>query len=398
MLDIPKNFQFAGVSCGIKASGNNDVSLFVTHSEATVAGVFTQNRFCAAPVTLCKERLSQGLANAVVVNSGNANACTGDEGLANANAMVNQVAGLLHVDASRVYVMSTGIIGQQLPMEKVATGIGAAYLQLDDGHDAFSDSVEGIMTTDKFPKCTSQNLVFVKHEGEARLIAMAKGAGMIAPNMATMLGLFLTDVAIAADHLQQLLSEVCKESFNKISVDGHTSTNDTVLMLANGASGITLTPGTEEWTMFRNSLCESAISLAKSICRDGEGATHVLDIHASGLVSESDADKIVHAVAESPLVKTAITGNDPNWGRIVSAAGYAGVNFDAAKVSLAILGTTIFQDGAPIPFDAAALSGRMQDNEEVLIELTFGEGESASNCWASDLTTEYVEFNSEYTT
>ncbi|WP_149499248.1 bifunctional glutamate N-acetyltransferase/amino-acid acetyltransferase ArgJ [Roseiconus lacunae] len=393
-FELPLGFRFGGVACGIKASGRPDVSLIACDQAVSAAGVYTQNQIVAAPVVLSRSRTPSASIRAVVTNSGNANACTGGQGDQDAAEMCRLVAAQVGCSEEEVLVMSTGIIGRHLPMERVEAGIASAAEKLGDSVDHFSAAAAAILTTDKSPKTAHRT---VELDGQqVRISAMAKGAGMIAPNMATMLGVVMTDAAIAPQQLQALLSSAADVSFNRVSVDGHTSTNDTVLALASGKSGIEITP--ERAEVFRETLTEVCVELARELVADGEGAQHVMKIHVGGAGSDHDADGIARAIGESPLVKTAITGGDPNWGRIVSAAGYAGFQITPAQTTLRICGTKIFENGTPIAYDAASLSQTMKATPEIDIELIVGSGSGEATRWASDLTCEYVRFNSEYTT
>lgn len=390
---LPAGFRYAGVSCGIKASGNLDLSLIVCDRQAVGAGVYTQNQIVAAPVVLSKSRTPSSSIRAVVTNSGNANACTGEQGMRDARQMCDQVAGKIGCDPDAVLVMSTGVIGQPMPMDCVRRGIGDAAANLSADIDAFLRSVDGIRTTDKDRKIAYRTMSC--HGQEISIAAMAKGAGMIAPNMATMLAVILTDAPLATDDAQDILGQATEKSFNQVSVDGHTSTNDTLLLLSSG-EGPALADS--ERAAFQEHVNEISIELAKMMVADGEGASHVMAIRVHGATDDQAARTIAQTVAASPLVKTAITGGDPNWGRIVSAAGYANAKIEPELVSLKICGQIIYERGTPLPIDAAALSAKMKRSPEVSIELGVGDGKGQTEYWASDLTTEYVKFNSLYTT
>lgn len=393
-IHLPLGFRFSGVVSGIKASGNRDVSLVVGDGRLVAAGVYTQNQIVAAPVVWCRQRTPGETIRAVVTNSGNANACTGPQGDQDTADMCNRVAQHLGCPADDVLVMSTGVIGQNLPMDNVNAGIDDAYRQLGSDEQSFLDSSDGILTTDKSRKIATRKISI---GGESVTVAaMAKGAGMIAPNMATMLAVVTTDAKLSTDQAQRMITDATRVSFNSVSVDGHTSTSDTLLLLASGKSGPPIDGEYEE--LLAATITEICIELAKMLIADGEGASHWMAIEVRGAESDEDANLIARTVGASQLVKTAITGGDPNWGRIISAAGYAGPKIDPSNTSLAICDTAIYQSGAPVPFDAAKLSEKMKSADEVLIELTVGKGEGAANFWASDLTTEYVRFNSEYTT
>ena len=392
-VSIPAGFRFSGVACGIKASGKPDLSLIVTDRPVRAAGVYTTNQIVAAPVVLCKTRTPSASIRAVVTNSGNANACTGQPGMQDAVAMTTEVARHVGCDPEDVLVMSTGVIGHALPMQNVVVGIATASTSLKSDADAFLASADAILTTDVGRKVVSTTVTI--DDQTYCIAAMAKGAGMIAPNMATMLGVVLTDAPIAADAAQRVLSTAAKISFNRVSVDGHTSTNDTLLLLSSGEGTPLQGTSLEQFQLATNQAC---IELAKKLVADGEGATHVMAICVTGAASESDAELIAKTVAASPLVKTAITGGDPNWGRIVSAAGYAGPKIEPEKTSLKIGQTTIYEMGCPQPFDAKQLSESMKESDEVEIQLQVGSGPGTAKYWASDLTCDYVRFNSEYTT
>ncbi|MDA1048983.1 MAG: bifunctional glutamate N-acetyltransferase/amino-acid acetyltransferase ArgJ [Planctomycetota bacterium] len=393
---VPKGFRLAGVYCGIKSNAaKEDLTLIATDSDAVAAGVYTQNLVVAASVTQNRAKTPCENFRVVVVNSGNANACTGERGERDSREMARLAAAAVGGSEPQALVMSTGIIGHFLPMEKVTSGIAAAAAKLGRDNAAFDSAVRGIMTTDKFQKTASRS---VEIGGKpVQITAIAKGAGMIGPNMATMLCVVMTDAALSATVAQELLTHAAERSFNCISVEGHTSTSDTALLLASGASGVAPTSAADR-AVLQQTLDEVCIELAKLIPSDGEGATHLITLDVTGCASRADAHHIAKTVANSPLVKTAFTGNDPNWGRIVSAAGYAGVPFDPAKVTLTINGMLIYEAGMPAAYDAKLVSESMRDNREVHVVLAFSEGDASVRFWTSDLTVEYVNFNSDYST
>lgn len=399
-LYLPRGFRYSGVAAGIKKSGKPDVALVVMDEDAVVAGVYTTNQVVAAPVLVCRGRTPQAGGRAIVVNSGNANACTGDVGLQDAHDMARQVASRFECDEAQVLVMSTGVIGHPLPMDRVTTGIDAAFGQLGEDAESFLAAADAICTTDQFRKVASRTVNIGGRD--IRIAAMAKGAGMIAPNMATLLGMILTDAPIEADAAQRCLGQIVQKSFNCVSVDGHTSTNDTLLLAATGKADATSASQSpldaEQLEVFCDAATEVALELAKLLVADGEGAARFFEIRVSGAASESDARTIAKTVGDSPLVKTAVAGADPNWGRIVSAAGYAGPAIDASKTSLRIQGETVFEAGQPTRYDAATLSELMKKSPEVILELNVGNGRGTASRWASDLTEAYVRFNSLYTT
>ncbi|QDT39576.1 bifunctional glutamate N-acetyltransferase/amino-acid acetyltransferase ArgJ [Stratiformator vulcanicus] len=397
-LHLPLGFQYAGVHCGVKSDAKKpDLSLFVSDRPCAAVGVYTQNRVVGAPVIVDRARTPSDSVRAVVINSGNANACTGERGVEDAQRMTALVA--IAVDAARedVLVCSTGIIGHHLPMEQIENGIGLAKGVLSGSAESLELAARGMMTTDTFPKIASRS-----EDWDGTIVTVTgacKGAAMIAPNMATMLAVVMTDVAIDATQASMILKEAVDESFNSISVDGHTSTSDTVLLLANGASGRPAeTP--EEIESVRSMVTLVCQNLAEMIIRDAEGAEHFVRIEIAGLPDRNDARKIAKTIAEGALCKTAITGNDPNWGRFVSAAGYSEVEFDLNQLSLDINGVRVFESGSPVVYDEALVSSRMAEGE-VNLHLDFGgETDPAGPVvfLTSDLTAEYVRLNSEYTT
>ena len=391
---LPRGFRFSGTASGLKISGKKDLALVVADHSVVAAGVYTQNQVVAAPVVICRKKTPSDEIRAVVVNSGNANACTGARGIADAEAMCAQVANLIGCTPNQVLLMSTGVIGVQLEMDKVEEGIANGFSNLSASIEEFNHACDAICTTDQARKTATRTVVV--SDKPIRIVGMAKGAGMIAPNMATMLAMIVTDAILTPNRAQSMLKQSCDKSFNRISVDGHTSTNDTVLMLASGDSGIEITAENE--VAFQQELDTVFTELAKQIVLDGEGAKHIMAIQVDGAETDDAAFNIAKTVAASPLVKTAITGGDPNWGRIISAAGYADAVISAEQTSLEICGVTIYKDGTPVAFDAGTLSKKMQANREVPIVLSVGSGQGTSKYWSSDLTTDYVTFNSEYTT
>jgi glutamate N-acetyltransferase / amino-acid N-acetyltransferase len=405
-MDLPVGFRFAGVACGIKSRvGANDVAVIVSDEECTAAGVYTTNQVVAAPVVLSRSRTPTERCRGLVINSGNANACTGTRGMADAQAMAQLAA----KEYARNFpsqdkgadeqwiVMSTGIIGRFLPMEKIQSGIEAAMSSLGTDEKAFLAANDGIMTTDAFRKIGVRNLSLPSGKS-IRLVGMAKGAGMIGPRMATMLGCLVTDARLSAKTAQQILQRTADKSFNCISVEGHMSTNDSLVLLA--AKPTIENPALDQAdeATFAAALTDLAIEIAKMIPDDGEGATHLIEIAIQGAKNEGDADQIARTVAMSNLVKTAITGGDPNWGRIVSAVGYAGVPIEANVLSLHLNDIHLFDRGEPLPFDAKTVSQSIRASKLTRILLKVGSGHGTATHWTSDLNAEYVRFNSEYTT
>jgi glutamate N-acetyltransferase/amino-acid N-acetyltransferase len=332
---------------------------------------------------------------AIVINAGNANAATGAEGEENARRTAGLAAESLGCAAEAVLVASTGVIGHQLPMEKVQAGLKAAMAVLSPDASSFREASLAILTTDTRPKVVSRRQTIGGRT--VTLLGLAKGAAMIGPRMATMLAFLLTDARVASDELQPILSEAVEESFNCISVEGHTSTNDTVLLLAGGGSGGDPLRG-DDLASFAALVREACMDLARMIPADGEGATHTITIDVEGCRNRNEARDIARAVADSALVKTAIHGADPNWGRIVSAAGYAGVAFEEDELSLWLNGVALYRAGVPLPFDAPAVSAQLRANRETHIRLVLTQGNAAIRFWTCDLTAEYIRLNADYTT
>ncbi len=393
---LPKGFRAAGVHAGLKRNPTReDISLIVSDLPATAAGVYTTNLVFAAPVAYDRARTPGTGFRAVAINSGNANACTGSRGLDDARAMARAAAERVGVAEEGVLVLSTGIIGEFLPLEKIRAGLGVVAGRLGTDDESLVTAARGMMTTDTRPKLSGSR--FEAGGDTITLTGIAKGAAMVGPRMATMLGIVMTDAAILPADAQRLLRDATEETFNCVSVDGHTSTNDTVLFLANGAARGTPLSG-KDLDRCGRALHEACETLAREIADDGEGATHVLRIEMSGCGSRDAARQIARTVADSPLVKTAICGADPNWGRIVSAAGYAGVPFDPDKLRLKLNGTLLFERGSPVAFDAAKVSESIRSARETLIEIDLASGPAGIRFYSSDLTAEYVRLNADYHT
>ena len=393
-MHLPLGFSAAGVACGIKSDPTKlDLSRCVSDRPAAAAGGFTQNQVVGAPVKVSRSRVPSATVRGVVLNSGCSNACTGQRGIDDAEWMTAAVAEQIGCRAEDVLVCSTGIIGHYLPRQKLAEGIPAVAKKLAANETGFLDAARGMMTTDTVPKQAVRTLEL---GGKTVTIAGAcKGAAMIAPNMATMLAVVMTDVRLVPEAAQSFLSKAVATSFNCISVDQHTSTSDTVLLLANGATGITI--GAEQLGPFQLALEEVCQELSQKIIRDAEGASHFVTVDVVGCRNGDEAYRMAKAVCDSPLVKTAVAGNDPNWGRIVSAAGYSGVKFQEEECSLTINDIEVYHAGAPTEFDADRVSAAMKTGE-VHFVLTFTHGEAKSRCWTCDLTAEYVRLNADYST
>jgi glutamate N-acetyltransferase/amino-acid N-acetyltransferase len=332
---------------------------------------------------------------AVVINSGNANACTGDRGLTDAKRMAEISGKACGVRPEQVLVLSTGVIGQFLPMDRIEPGIRAASTVLGDSDDSITAYARAMLTTDTVHKVSVRELEL--NGVTTRITGMAKGAAMIGPNMATMLATLVTDAAVDVSRAQELLTQAVDNTFNCISVEGHMSTNDSVVLLANGAASSQRLSG-NALTEFAAALEEVCGELARAIIADGEGATHVITIDVRGCRDRDSARRIAKTVAESALVKAAVAGGDPNWGRIVSAAGYAGVPFDPATVALDLNGQRLFERGGPAEFDEAEAARSLRENREASVVLTFADGLAEVRFWTTDLTAEYVRLNADYRT
>jgi glutamate N-acetyltransferase/amino-acid N-acetyltransferase len=395
-IAVPLGYRLAGVHCGIKKNpAKPDLALVISDPAATAAGTYTQNLVFGAPVGWDRKLTPCGGVRAVVVNSGVSNACTGERGDRDAAEMARLAAAAVGGEARQALVMSTGVIGTFLPMDKIALGIQAAYAVLGQDEGSLVAAARGMMTTDTRHKLAGRSISI--GGATIRVCGMAKGAAMIGPNMATMLCLVLTDAALSPPAAQEMLSGVVEETFNCIAVEGHMSTSDTVLFLANGAAPARQPAGNDLGAL-RRGVLEVCTELAIAIPDDGEGITHLVTIDVGGCRSRQEAKRIAKTVAESALVKTAIAGADPNWGRIVSAAGYAGVPLDARKISLKVNGFLLYDRGAPVPFDAPVVSQSIRANRSTSIELSFGEGDAGCRFWTTDLTAEYVRLNADYTT
>lgn len=395
---LPRGFRVAGLHAGLKRNPTReDISLVVSDRPATAAGVYTQNVVYAAPVAYDRARTPGTGFRGVVINSGNANACTGSRGEADTAAMAATAAEAIGSLEGSVLVMSTGIIGEFLPREKIEAGIRAAASQLAANEASVVAAARGLLTTDTRPKFAGTSFGRSTNGEAFQLLGMAKGAAMIGPKLATMLGLIITDAALTPEDAQQLLAEATEVSFNCVSVDGHMSTNDTVLLLANGAADAEPLTG-KNLEACGQALTQACQSLAHEIADDGEGATHIIRIDVSGAENRDEARRVARTVADSPLVKTAVSGADPNWGRIVSAAGYSGVDFDPGRLVLRVNGVELFRNAAPVAFDAAAVSASIRDNRETTIEIELGSGPGEIRFFTSDLTAEYVRLNADYHT
>jgi glutamate N-acetyltransferase/amino-acid N-acetyltransferase len=392
-VTAPKGFKAAGVRCGIKQKGL-DLAMVYSETECSVAAVFTTNAFKAASVLLNQERLPSGRARAVVANSGNANACTGERGMRDARRTSELAGELLGVPADQVLVASTGIIGVPLPMEKIEAGVRQAVGELSDSGGGSASLA--IMTTDTRPKTAAREIEI--NGKPVRIGGMCKGAGMICPNMATMLCFITTDTAVEPAVLQKCLSSNVERSFNCLTIDGDMSTNDSVIMLANGASGCgTITEGSSAYEAFDKALGEVCLDLAREIARDGEGATKFVEVRVTGAATYKDAKAAAMTIANSPLVKTAIFGEDPNWGRVLCAAGRSGAKIEPEMASLYFGDVKIVDRGEPLRIEAETARRPMLANE-LVITLDLGIGKESASVLTCDFSYDYVKINAEYHT
>ncbi|HUW18989.1 MAG TPA: bifunctional glutamate N-acetyltransferase/amino-acid acetyltransferase ArgJ [Sedimentisphaerales bacterium] len=396
-ITAPKGFLAAGVRCGIKKSGNSDLGLIVCPTGGTAAAVFTTNKIVSAAVTVSKEHAKSRTTYAVVVNSGNANACTGRQGIKNAITMCSETAGQLDIiDPHNVLVASTGIIGEQLPIRKITGGIPEAAARLSNSATAGLDFVKAIMTTDTRGKQAVRRL-----EISGREVTMAgaiKGAGMIGPNMATTLCFITTDAAITKPMLARALKAAIGNSVNKLTVDGHQSTNDTAIILASGLAGNRpIVAQCPRYKKFANVLADLCDDLVRQMALDAEGATRMFKVVVKGAATKADAARAARAVADYPLVKCAINGGDPNWGRIICAVGSVGVKLNPARLSCKLGDITVFKNGTPTKFDRKKAS-RVISQTEHTISLDLGAGSAADFCYGCDLSKQYVAINADYHT
>ncbi|WP_310550807.1 bifunctional glutamate N-acetyltransferase/amino-acid acetyltransferase ArgJ [Paenibacillus glufosinatiresistens] len=395
-VTTPKGFKAGGLHCGLKKTDRNDLAAILCEVPATAAAVYTTNLFQAAPLQVTRESLADGRLRAVVVNSGNANACTGEQGEADAYEMRSAAARHLGVAERDVAVASTGVIGELLKMDCVRSGLAKLPEKLDGGAAGAEQFSQAILTTDLVKK---ECCVRLTVGGEAVTIAgAAKGSGMIHPNMATMLGFVTTDAAVAGEDLLALLRAATDTTFNMITVDGDTSTNDMLIALASGLAGHELLNRQHpDWAAFAEAFTHVCRHLAMAIARDGEGAAHLIEVRVSGAADRDAARAIAKTIVGSSLVKSAVFGADANWGRIIAAAGRAGVPMSTDRVDIALGGIEVLKGSRPVAFDeAAALAYLQGDTVEITVKLADGEGEATA--WGCDLTYDYVRINAAYRT
>ena len=389
-ITSPKGFVAGATRAGLKTKGGLDLGMLYSEAPCVAAGLFTTNRIKAAPVLWCHKHIADGRAQAIVVNSGCANACTGESGLEDAAAMANLAAERLGIAPQEVLVASTGVIGERLDIGLIGANMEKVSFSQEGGHEL----AQAILTTDTYAK----EMAMAAEGSEFIIGGIAKGAGMIHPNLATLLCFLASDATIDARFLQRALREAVDLSFNMITIDGETSPNDTVLVLANGVAGTKkIEEGTSGAEAFREALTQVCIYLARCIAGDGEGATRLIQVTVEGALTFADARVAARTVAGSPLVKAAVHGCDPNWGRIVAALGRSGAEVDGSKVDLFLNNICLMAGGSPHPFDRDDVRNAMMGNE-VPIRVCLNLGDSAATAWGCDLSAEYVAINSEYTT
>ncbi len=395
-ITSPKGFLAAGVKCGIKKSGNHDLGLIVCPGGAKAAAVFTTNKITSAAVQISRTHIKSDTIYAIVVNSGNANACTGEKGLNNAVRMCAETAGYIVVDPHQVLVASTGIIGEHLPMEKVTAGIEDAIGQLSETAAAGMNFTKAIMTTDTKPK-TAYRKIDISSK-KVTIAGTTKGAGMIGPNMATTLCFITTDAAITKPLLSKALKAAIGDSLNKLTVDGHQSTNDTAIILASGLAGNKLIAKEDAlYKKFGSTLIDLCQDLARQMALDAEGATRIFKVIVTGAANQNDAAKAARAVADYDLVKCAVNGGDPNWGRIICAVGSSGVTLNPEKISCSLDNLTVFKNGAPTNFDRKKAS-KIVSQKSHTITVDLGAGKYSDFCMGCDLSKDYVTINADYHT
>ncbi len=395
-ITYPEGFVASGVRCGLKTEGP-DLALIVCDGPASVAGVFTTNRVQAACVRYSRHVVARGTARAILCNAGNANACNGDRGDRDAIAMAEIAGRELGLDPTSILIASTGVIGHALPMDKLERGIPAAVNALDREGDTDLVVARSIMTTDLRPKMIGVHCRSDEWDGEIAFGGVCKGSGMIAPNMATMLCFLTTDAEIPAPLLQEALAEAVRVTFNRITVDGDTSTNDMALALAAGSGDCTIAHTGPALDDFVDALTRVCLYLAREIARDGEGATKLVEIRVTGAASEPESERVARTIAESPLVKTALFGCDPNWGRILAAAGRSGIAFDPHDATVVVGDQTVYEAGAAAPFDRDAAHDYLTE-PEVTIGIDLGVGQEQASIWTCDFSYDYVKINAEYHT
>jgi glutamate N-acetyltransferase/amino-acid N-acetyltransferase len=385
-------FKLGTTSAGIKSADRPDLVVMEIAEGSSVAALFTKNAFCAAPVTVCKERLARCTPRYLVTNTGNANAGTGEQGLLDATQTCSALATLAGVEIDTILPFSTGVIGELLPIDKLLAGLPDAFEQLSES--GWTDAAQGILTTDTRAKGSSTQFGFDK---PVTITGIAKGSGMIKPNMATMLAYVATDAAIDEELLHRALLLATEKSFNRITVDSDTSTNDSVILVATGASGVAIDE--ESFGGFLENLCQVFTDLAQAIIRDAEGSTKFVSVVVDTAINQSEALKVAYTIAESPLVKTALSASDPNWGRILAAIGRSGIeDLDVNEVQVLLNSVLIADHGARAPSYSEEAGQAAMQPEDIEIRVCLNRGDASEVVWTSDLTHEYVRINAEYRT
>jgi len=388
-----KGFQLGTASAGIKTAGRQDLVLLEMAEGSTVAGVFTQNRFCAAPVIVAKRHLQAMVPRYMLINTGNANAGTGEQGVADALKCCRGVADAVNAEPKQILPFSTGVIGEPLPVDRLLSAIPSAIDNLSE--QGWAEAAKGILTTDTRPKGAS--LKFDVNDTQVTITGISKGSGMIKPNMATMLGFIATDAAVNDELLHRAVRLATEKSFNRITVDSDTSTNDSVMLVATGTSGVEIDENTFE--QFLAQLTEVFSALAQAIIRDGEGANKFVSVVVESALDTQEALDIAYTIAESPLVKTALTASDPNWGRILAAIGRSGVeDLDVSKVQLSLNSVLIAENGGRAASYTEAQGQKAMQPEDIEIRVALNRGQATETVWTTDLSYEYVRINAEYRT
>lgn len=392
MLSVPEGYKFSCVNSGLRYKNRHDLTLILSDTPAVAAGVFTKNKFQAAPVTVCKEILkNSNCVRGALINAGQANACTGEEGIADCKKTLELVAKGLNIKPTELLPASTGVIGPRFDMDKWE--LAAPRLVESIGEADAVKAAKAIMTTDKFPKLAWQSVESDK--GTAKILGLSKGAGMICPDMATLLGFIICDAEVDPVWWQEAVKRCIDKSFNCITVDGDTSTNDTILAFANGASGFKA-DSAETREGLEAALLDVCRSLSYMIIQDAEGGTKVMSINVAGALSDNDANLMARAVGNSPLVKTALFGEDPNWGRIVAAAGRSGAEFNPEKMTLRFGKITVFEKGKPVEGDMDALLEPIMRKQDIEVIIDLGDGDGKVTLLASDFSKEYITINADY--
>ncbi len=392
-MEAIAGFRLGTASAGIKTPGRRDLVVMEIAAGSSVAGVFTRNAFCAAPVTVAKQHMQATAPRYLLINTGNANAGTGQQGMEDALSCCASLATAVGVEQQSVLPYSTGVIGEKLAVDKIEAAIPAALEALSP--QGWADAAWGILTTDTRPKGATRVL---EYQGkQLRISGISKGSGMICPNMATMLGFVATDAAVDQAALQGLLADAAERTFNRISVDGDTSTNDACMLVATGQSGLAVTPDTPLWREFSDAIEAVLLELAQAIIRDGEGATKFVTVAVERAASQAEALQTAYAVAHSPLVKTALYASDPNWGRILATVGRAGIeSLDVAALQIYLDDVCIVENGGRAASYTEAEGQRVMAEEEILIRIVLNRGEHAEQVWTTDLSRDYVTINADY--